>query len=178
MQKTNFFVLFIVTILFLFGQLFFCICYFEPYPAVILPGFSNVPEANKNMQIQLFEILAITSNNDTLALPIDSIFDNQFPWHTNNVISHIIYSGKKIRKKKLSMGHLDFEVTLTPSTAYSDNLYQFKEYLKEKASHFVDKKKLKHLIFQERKISISQISSMQKPYTSGEIIGSKIVKLD
>lgn len=124
----------LITLIVLCLQFFFCTQFFEPYPALIMPGFSGVPDNSGQAASAHYTVTAF-AGQDSFDLPVETMFPYQWPWHAYRTVDRLIHYERKWQQKTLSVGQLSWSVAIDRRLPVSDSLL-FLNYLKDTWRHY------------------------------------------
>ncbi len=131
-MRTKIRLLFFAIVVFLFLQFLYAMKFSEPYPAIKLPGFGNINKVTGIVDYSKFEIIGYTSNNDSIIVEADNLFD-KYPKSyilallTTITNKHNIITGNSSNLSKEELANYkDFKVWLRKrlQTVYSRDIYK------------------------------------------------------
>jgi len=135
-----------ILVIFLFGQFAFSKLVREPYPAVILPGFSQVPDVHRQIRHE-FLFLGITKAGDSIAVPTHQVFHDLIPLYHEYVLTELLRTDAR-EIKKIRLG--DFVFVPLHRNINPENRKKFEGWLSEKISIATDRWDFEKIFLIER----------------------------
>jgi hypothetical protein len=121
-----------LTLIILVGQLLLSLHFKEPYPAIMLPGFSSIPSIEESDQMR-YSINLYSDGKKTKSCSPEEVFLHQWSWHTYGSTYRVVHMNSLSRSKEICIGNLSIQVNLNQSPPINSE-QEFIEYIKRSLS--------------------------------------------